>query len=260
MSTAAHGSREAAAVAGPSAQRAPGADRAVRAAASVAPLLPMPPQRPTRTLRALDITVSLVLLVLLSPLLLLLAALVCAMDGRPVLFCQRRMGEGAREFRLYKFRTMRHDAQGPALTAGHDPRVTRLGRRLRGFHLDELPQLWNVLRGDMTLVGPRPEPSETARRYPPECHWLFSHRPGLTGPCQLRSRAEAALFDGCPDPEAYYIAVLVPLRDQLNAELLARRTPTVVAGYLIRTLWYVVSAVWDKPGTDSLQIHEEGRS
>ncbi|MFJ3669988.1 sugar transferase [Streptomyces sp. NPDC090106] len=211
------------------------------------PLRPMTPVPLARPLRTLDITVSLALLLLLSPLLLALGAVVLLLDGRPVLFRQRRTGEGAGEFTLYKFRTMRRDCAGPALTPGHDPRVTPFGRRLRRSHLDELPQLCNVLRGDMTLVGPRPEPVETARRYPPECRWLFRHRPGLTGPCQLRSRGEAADLDGRPDPETYYLTVLVPRRDHLNADLLTRLTPAVVLGYLARTAWYVLSAAWDPP-------------
>ncbi|MFF5493585.1 sugar transferase [Streptomyces aquilus] len=236
MSTAARASRGAS-------DRIPAADREVRPAATHPPLLPAPAKPPTASLRALDITVSLVLLLLLSPLLLLLGVLVRVVDGRPVLFRQPRVGEGAREFTLYKFRTMRHTIKGSALTVRHDPRVTRLGHRLREFHLDELPQLCNVLRGDMTLVGPRPEPLATAHAYPPEHRWIFCHRPGLTGPGQLRSRAEAALLDGQADPEEYYLTVLVPLRNRLNAELLAHRTPVVVLHYTFRTLWYVLSGV-----------------
>jgi len=214
---------------------------------SVPPSLPTTSEPLPRLLRALDVAVSLALLLLLTPLLLFLGALVFVTEGRPVIFRQRRVGQGGREFTLCKFRTMRRECGGPALTAGHDPRVTRLGLLLRRLHLDELPQLCNVLCGDMTLVGPRPEPVETARRYPPECRWLFRYRPGLTGPCQLHSRVEASLLDGRPDPEGYYLTVLVPRRDRLNAELLAHLTPFVVMRYLFRTFWYVVSAVWDSP-------------
>jgi lipopolysaccharide/colanic/teichoic acid biosynthesis glycosyltransferase len=195
-----------------------------------------------------DVVVALGLLVLLSPLFLFLVVLVRTVSGKPVIFRHQRMGEGAQEFTLYKFRTMRQDATGSVLTSSRDPRVTGTGRLLRRFHLDELPQLVNVLRGDMTLVGPRPESVNLARRFPPECHWMFRYRPGLTGPCQLRSREHAALLDGRPDPEEYYLAVMVPLRAELNAELLGRNTLATVARYIARTLWYVLSAAWDRSG------------
>lgn len=228
---------------------------------------PMTPVRLTRPRRALDIVVSLVLLSLLSPLLLLLAGLVRATSGGPALFRQRRVGEGAREFTLYKFRTMRQDTAGPGLTAGSDARVTRTGRLLRRFGLDELPQLFNVLRGDMTLVGPRPESTALALRYPPECQWVFRHRPGLTGPCQLRSRTDAVLLDGRPDPEEYYLEVMVPRRAAMDAEVLARLTPATVMLFVVRTPWYLVSAAWDgsrrsadRSGPDTGQHTGGGRS
>jgi lipopolysaccharide/colanic/teichoic acid biosynthesis glycosyltransferase len=227
----------------------------------------MTPVRLTVPRRALDIAVALTLLLLLSPLLLFLAALVRTTSGRPTIFRQRRMGEGGREFTLYKFRTMRPDATGPRLTSGADPRVTGTGRLLRRFALDELPQLFNVLRGDMTLVGPRPEPAELAHRFPPAYRWMFRHRPGLTGPCQLHSRSHAAMLNGMPDPEEYYLLVMVPRRAAMNAELLAHLTLTTVVRYIARTLWYLLSAAWDRAsgpagrrGRGAARHIEEGRS
>lgn len=204
------------------------------------------PLTPAR--RTLDIAVALTLLLLLSPLLVLLALLVTAMSGRPVLFRQQRIGAGGQEFTLYKFRSMRHDCTGPGVTGGSDPRVTRLGRLLRRLSLDELPQMWNVLRGDMTLVGPRPEVPDLARRYPPEHQWVFRHRPGLTGPCQLRSRAYAAQLDGRPDPEDYYLTELVPLRAAMDAEFLAHATVRNVLRFVSRTVRYVLSGVLEGIG------------
>ncbi|MET7697866.1 sugar transferase [Streptomyces sp. NPDC005485] len=171
------------------------------------------------------------------------ALLVRATSGPPTVFHQRRVGEGEREFTLYKFRTMRCDCQGPEVTGGADARVTGTGRLLRRFSLDELPQLWNVLRGDMTLVGPRPEVPHLAHRYPPNCRWVLRHRPGLTGPCQLRTRSDATLLDGRPDPEEYYLTVLVPHRVALDAEFLAHATLPDVVRLIARTFWYVLSAV-----------------
>ncbi|CAL9617079.1 sugar transferase [Streptomyces sp. enrichment culture] len=198
--------------------------------------------------RVLDVTVALVLLIALAPVLALLGAVVAVTSGRPVLFRQRRVGEGGGEFVLYKFRSMRTDCAGPGVTGGDDARVTRTGRLLRRLSLDELPQLWNVLRGDMTLVGPRPEVPHLAERYPPEHRWVFRHRPGLTGPCQLRSREYAAALDGRPDPEQYYLTVLVPRRVALDAEFLAHATAASVVRFTARTLWYVLSALWDRGG------------
>jgi lipopolysaccharide/colanic/teichoic acid biosynthesis glycosyltransferase len=203
-----------------------------------------PAARIARGRRILDVAVAVTLLLLLAPLLALLALLVRTTNGPPVLFRQLRIGAGGSEFTLYKFRSMRNGSAGPQVAGDVDPRVTGTGRLLRRFGLDELPQLWNVLRGDMTLVGPRPEVPDLARRYPPEHQWVFRHRPGLTGPCQLRSRAYAAQLDGRPDPEAYYLRVLVPRRTALDAEFLNRATAWNVVRYVARTVLYLLSVPW----------------
>lgn len=204
--------------------------------------------RLTPTRRIMDVAVALMLLLLLAPLLVLLALVVGTTSGRPVLFRQRRIGAGGREFTLYKFRSMRNANVGPGVTSGSDARVTRVGQLLRRLSLDELPQLWNVLRGDMTLVGPRPEIPHLARRYSPEQQWVFRHRPGLTGPCQLRSREYAAQLDGRSRPEEYYLAVLVPQRTVLDSEFLRHATAWNVTRFTARTILYVLSAVWDRRG------------
>jgi lipopolysaccharide/colanic/teichoic acid biosynthesis glycosyltransferase len=208
---------------------------------ATAPVEAVPLSRPRRTL---DIVVAVTSLLVLAPLLGLLGVLVWATGARPALLRQRRTGEGGRQFVLYKFRTMTNGSTGPEVAGRLDPRVTRVGRVLRRLHLDELPQLWNVLRGDMTLAGPRPEVPCLARRYAPEHQWVFLHRPGLTGPCQLRSRAYAARLDGRPDPEEYYLSVLVPERVALDAEFLRRPSLPRVVGLSARTAWYLLSAVF----------------
>ena len=134
--------------------------------------------------RLMDIALSLLALLLLSPLLLLAAAAVALESGLPVVFVQRRVGLGGREFGMYKFRSMVKNAAaiGPYFTDTDDPRITRVGRLLRRTSIDELPQLLNVLKGDMSLVGPRPDVPEQRKLYSAE-DWALrcSVRPGITG-------------------------------------------------------------------------------
>src|SRR5262245_39812971 len=137
--------------------------------------------------RMLDVTVAGALLIALSPLLAVLALLVRATSPGPALFRQTRIGRNGRPFVLLKLRTMCTDTRctGPAITAGADPRITPLGARLRRIKLDELPQLWNVLRGDMSLVGPRPELPSYVARYTAAERAVLRIRPGITDPASL---------------------------------------------------------------------------
>jgi lipopolysaccharide/colanic/teichoic acid biosynthesis glycosyltransferase len=176
---------------------------------------------PSLERRALDIVVSVILLLLLSPLLLCLALAVKLSGAGPVFYRQLRLGQGGRPFTLIKFRSMR-GGDGPQVTVDGDPRVTRVGALLRRTSLDELPQFWHVLRGKMTLVGPRPDTVELAARYPRECQWVLQHRPGITGPAQLYLRDAAAIPAGVTDVEEYYLTCLVSRRVALDATFLAR--------------------------------------
>ncbi|WP_370144556.1 sugar transferase [Streptacidiphilus sp. EB129] len=204
---------------------------------------PAGPRRPASVRRAVDVAVGSLALVGLSPLLGGIALLVRGSSRGPAVYRQQRVGEGGAEFTLYKFRSMRWRSEGPELTGAADPRVTPVGALLRRAHLDELPQLVNLVRGDMTLVGPRPETPGMARRYPRDCRWVFDHRPGITGPVQLRASELAAPPDGVPDPEGYYLDVLVPRRVALDAEYLATRSPLRDLGLVLRTLRQVLGAV-----------------
>ncbi|MFC6284437.1 MULTISPECIES: sugar transferase [Polaromonas] len=145
--------------------------------------------------RFMDITLSLVALVVLSPLLLLVAMMVFLESGFPVFFRQTRLGLGGREFNMLKFRSMRRNAAltGPYFTQANDTRITRVGWFIRRTSIDELPQLINVLRGDMSLVGPRPDVPDQRSLYTPE-DWVrrCSVRPGITGLAQVRGRSLAS--------------------------------------------------------------------
>jgi lipopolysaccharide/colanic/teichoic acid biosynthesis glycosyltransferase len=185
--------------------------------------------RPAR--RVLDVVVAGCLLVLCLPVLAVAAALVWATDRGPVVFRQPRLGENGRPFTLLKLRSMRVGG-GPAVTTSEDARVTRVGRVLRRTSVDELPQLWHVVRGQMTLVGPRPESVSLAARYPASCQVVLQARPGLTGPAQLRFRERTAVPPPGWDVEQWYLERLVPLRVAADLDYLAEPT-------LSQTLRYV---------------------
>ena len=144
--------------------------------------------------RLIDIAVALVALLVLAPLLLLVAVAIALESGRPVLFQQTRLGLNGRAFNMLKFRSMRQDAAatGPYFTAANDTRITRVGRFIRRTSMDELPQLINVLRGDMSLVGPRPDVPAQRSSYS-DADWAqrCSVRPGITGLAQALLRSEA---------------------------------------------------------------------
>lgn len=164
--------------------------------------------------RIADVAVSSVALVATSPLWMVISAAVKADSPGPVLFRQQRVGLGGRAFTILKFRTMTTVAPGErrlAVSATGDARVTRVGRVLRASKLDELPQLVNVLRGDMSLVGPRPEVPEYVAQWPADRREvILSMRPGITDPASVEFRNESDLLAAQDDPERYYVEVLLP--------------------------------------------------
>lgn len=185
--------------------------------------------------RAVEAGLACLGLVLASPVLLVAAGLVAATSPGPVLFRQQRAGLGGRPFTLLKLRSMRVAPEGSQLTAAGDARITPVGRWLRRFKLDEIPQLWNVVRGDMSLVGPRPE----VPRYVddgPLWRQVLSARPGLTDPVTLRLRDEEALLAsvaaGGDDPERFYRERLLPWKLRGYRDYLARRSWVTDLGVL----------------------------
>jgi lipopolysaccharide/colanic/teichoic acid biosynthesis glycosyltransferase len=146
------------------------------------------------TRRIVDIVVSGVLLVATAPAIAVIALLVRLTSAGPAFHRDPRVGRDGREFMLWKFRTMRTNTTGPAVTAADDPRITSLGRRLRAWKLDEVPQLVNVVRGDMTLVGPRPESPRLVPLYDRTSSANFGYAPGLTSPASIAFRDEGALI------------------------------------------------------------------
>lgn len=173
--------------------------------------------------RGFDLTAALLGLVMTSPIV-AVAALAVKLDSPgPAFFSGPRVGRDGRLFRIHKLRSMRTgaDKAGPAVTAGGDPRVTRLGRFLRRSKLDELPQLWNVVKGDMSLVGPRPEHPGYVEHYTAEQRRLLSVRPGITGPAAIAFIDEEERLRGGA-PENLYVAEVMPKKLAIELDYLDR--------------------------------------
>jgi lipopolysaccharide/colanic/teichoic acid biosynthesis glycosyltransferase len=168
--------------------------------------------------RLLDLVVSAVGLVILAPFFLLFAAAIRLDSRGPVFYLQERVGKGGSLFRLFKFRTMRVGAdKATAITVGQrDPRITSVGYFLRRFKLDELPQLINVLKGEMSLVGPRPELKRFVDLYQGEQRKVIGVTPGITDYASLEFRNENELLEGKPDPIDYYVKEIMPKKLELN--------------------------------------------
>lgn len=164
-----------------------------------------------------DRIVSLLGLLFLWPVMLVIALLVkVRMPGGPAIFSQQRVGKDGRLFTMYKFRTMTNSPGGSSVSVMGDARVTPLGARLRHYKLDELPQLWNVLRGDMSFVGPRPDVPGYADQLEGEDREMLQLRPGITGPASLKYRDEEELLASVPDPQRYNDEVIFPDKVRIN--------------------------------------------
>lgn len=185
--------------------------------------------------RAVDIFGALSGLIILAPLFICVAVVVRS-DGGPVLYRQQRMGRDWKPFNLLKFRSMRHGAAGPKITVAGDPRITRVGRVLRRTKVDELPQLINVLSGDMSLVGPRPEVPDYLDRSDQIHDAVLKYRPGLTDPASLHFCNEADLLACSEDAEAHYRLVLLPEKLRRSLEYAERATIASDILMILRTL------------------------
>ncbi|KQM08456.1 MAG: hypothetical protein AL399_07210 [Candidatus [Bacteroides] periocalifornicus] len=188
--------------------------------------------------RTFDFLASFFGLLLLSPLILCIAVWVKCDSKGPIFYRQVRVGKDGREFKLFKFRSMRVGAdRAGLLTLGdRDPRVTRSGFWLRKTKLDELPQLFNVLVGDMSLVGPRPEVPKYVALYTPEQREVLSVRPGITDTASVEMRNEAELMAQQADPEGYYVNVQIPLKIKLAKEYIAQQSLLSDLKLIVRTI------------------------
>jgi lipopolysaccharide/colanic/teichoic acid biosynthesis glycosyltransferase len=198
--------------------------------------IPFPVKR-SLSQRIVDILAASIGLLVLSPVFLVIGAAVKLQDGGPVFYQSMRVGMGGRLFSIYKFRSMVQgaDTMGGGLTVRGDRRVTRAGRLLRAYKLDELPQLLNVLKGDMSLVGARPENPAFVARYTPEQQEILRYRPGITSPASLHYRNEEELL-GEGDTETHYIEKILPHKLSMDLAYLTRRTVRSDLVVILRTI------------------------
>lgn len=192
--------------------------------------------------RLFDVVFSFVSLLVLSPLVLVIAILMKLSSPGPVLYTGTRIGQFGKPFRLLKFRTMvvNADKIGGPSTADDDPRVTRVGRVLRRYKLDEIPQLINVLKGEMSFVGPRPEVSTEVELYSPEQRQLLEVVPGITDWASMRFHNEGEILKGSPDPHQTYREKIRPEKIRLGLEYVQKRSFWVDLQILIGTLELLV--------------------
>ncbi|MBO4607465.1 MAG: sugar transferase [Prevotella sp.] len=177
-------------------------------------------------IRLVDILLSAIGLILISPLLLIIYILVRVTSRGPGFYSQKRVGKNGVPFRLLKFRTMRIGSdKGTLITiGGRDSRITKVGYYLRKYKLDELPQLWNVLIGDMSLVGPRPEVERYVRLYTPEQRVVLSVKPGITDYASIAYSDENLILGMSEDPEKMYIEQIMPKKIEYNLQYINNQT------------------------------------
>ena len=188
--------------------------------------------------RALDVIVSAVLLLLLTPVIVIAGIIIKLDSPGPILYRARRVGYRGRELRMLKFRKMSDGASGPLLTSGQDHRLTRVGVWLTRFKIDEIPQLWHVLKGDMSLVGPRPEDPEFVEMMRSDYEVILQVRPGITGFSQLAFAEESVILNP-DDPLSHYVYRLLP--QKLGMDKLYAREQTLWLN--LRILFWTVAAV-----------------
>lgn len=204
--------------------------------------------------RMFDLVCATVGLLLASPLFLFISLWIKLDSRGPIFFRQRRVGLNGRHFWICKFRTMVHDAprRGKEITVSGDPRITRAGRFLRKYKLDELPQLFNVIRGEMSLVGPRPEVPRYVELYDQQQKQVLSMLPGVTDEASIRYRNENELLGGREDAEKIYIEVVMPDKLRLNLAYMEEASMKKDIAILFRTLLAIA-------GLDKKSHEELGR-
>ena len=192
--------------------------------------------------RTFDLGVAMIAFLLLSPLFFLASLLAKLQSKGPVFYKAKRVGKHETRFEMYKFRTMvvNADTLGGSLTTYRDTRITPIGRFLRWTKLDELPNLINVIKGEMSLIGPRPEAPNYVKYYTEIQKQVLQVKPGMTGPSQLANRDEEEKLKGQKDAEHYYITELMPKKLALDLHYVATQSIASDIGWLLKTFWVVI--------------------
>ena len=192
--------------------------------------------------RLLDVTVATLGLIGLLPLVMLCALLVRIQSSGPIIYRAKRVGRGGRIFAMYKFRTMVENAEslGPGLTIYRDSRITKLGRFLRRTKWDEIPQFLNVIKGDMSIIGPRPEIPEYVKYYNENQKRVLQVRPGITGPVQVTNYDEEKKLKDQTDPERYYITQLMPRKLEIDLGYIEKQSIVSDLLLLVKTFFMIV--------------------
>ncbi len=191
--------------------------------------------------RLFDVALAGTGLVLLSPVLAAAAIATLLDSGRPVLYRQVRVGRFFKPFTLYKLRTMETTAAEPGITVGEDSRITRTGRFLRSTKLDETPQLANVVLGDMSIVGPRPELPRYVELFHKEYELILTVRPGITDPASIKYRDESELLNGASDPETVYLEEVLPDKIAMTQSYVASHSMLSDFRIIVQTIARIVS-------------------
>lgn len=188
--------------------------------------------------RVFDILASGIGIIVLSPVLIIIALRIKTGSDGPVFFKQIRVGQGGKEFKILKFRTMVVDAEklGRQITVGADNRITKVGAFLRKYKLDELPQLFNVFKGDMSLVGPRPEVPRYVNMYNDEQRKVLDVKPGITDLASIRYRDENELLGKAENPDEFYINTIMPDKLALNIEYINKSNLFLDIYIIIKTI------------------------
>jgi lipopolysaccharide/colanic/teichoic acid biosynthesis glycosyltransferase len=188
--------------------------------------------------RLIDLLITVPGLAAVAPVMIVAALMVKFGDGGPVFFRQTRVGRGGRPFAIWKFRTFvcAAEAAGLPITIGSDPRITRTGQYLRRYKIDELPQLFNVLAGDMSLVGPRPEVPCIVATYGPEQRKVLEYLPGITDPASIEYRNEAELLGRSSDPRREYLENILPRKLAINLDYASRAGAISDLRVILRTV------------------------
>lgn len=191
--------------------------------------------------RGFDLITSTIGFIIISPILIIISILIKVTSEGPVLFKQKRVGRYGKEFNILKFRTMVVNAEklGNQITVGKDSRITKVGAVLRKYKLDELPQLINVIRGDMSLVGPRPEVPKYVNLYNDEQRKVLDVRPGITDYASIEYRDENSILGKVDNPEEYYINVIMPHKINLNMKYIKKNNVLIDIKIILKTIFNI---------------------